>query len=185
MNLFLLQLWFELTKLFARKRTYVGFIAFVAAEGLIFHLLHLAQVKKSLAILMQRSGYLFTDLYTGPTLAFLMLYYTVVLLGRALSGARGRRFDRQGGGGRDAADDSLPARGSEPPAWPQISRVHRLHVHPVLLHRGQLGDHGASCSRGRDRFSFTRRSKVSSACCRSRKGCSVSPAPPSPWDSGC
>jgi ABC-2 type transport system permease protein len=81
MSLFLLQLRFELTKLFARKRTYVGFIAFLGAEALIFALLHKPGVKKSLAALMQRGGYLFSDLYTGPTLAFIMLSYTVILLG--------------------------------------------------------------------------------------------------------
>ena len=81
MNLFLFQLRLELTKLFARKRTYVGFIAFLAAETLIFSLLHLQGVKHSLEFLMKRSGYLFQDLYTGPTLAFLILSYTVLLLG--------------------------------------------------------------------------------------------------------
>jgi ABC-2 type transport system permease protein len=81
MSLFLLQFRFELIKLFARKRTYVGFISFLAAEALIFSLLHLPGVKRSLAHLMEKSGYLFHDLYTGPTLAFIMLSYTVVLLG--------------------------------------------------------------------------------------------------------
>lgn len=81
MSLFLLQLRHELSKLFARKRTYVGFVVFLGAEVLIFSLLHLPGVKKAMSFLMQRSGYLFADLYTGPTLAFIMLSYTAFLLG--------------------------------------------------------------------------------------------------------
>lgn len=81
MSLFFLQLRFELSKLFSRKRTYLGFVVFLIAELLIFSLLHLQGVKKSLAALMERSGYIFGDLYTGPTLAFMMLTYTASLLG--------------------------------------------------------------------------------------------------------
>jgi ABC-2 type transport system permease protein len=81
MSLFSLQLYHELEKLFARKRTYVGFIVFLAAEFLIFGLLHLPGVRRSMAILVQRNGYLFEDLYTGPTLAYIMLSSTVILLG--------------------------------------------------------------------------------------------------------
>jgi ABC-2 type transport system permease protein len=81
MSLFLLQSRLELIKLFVRKRTYVGFIVFLLAEALIFGLLHLPGVKRSMAFLIRRSGYLFSDLYTGPTLSFLMLSYTAFLLG--------------------------------------------------------------------------------------------------------
>lgn len=71
----------ELTKLFARKRTYIGFAAFLATELLILGLLHMPAAKKALERTVENSGYLFHEYYSGLTLAYLMMTNTLFFLG--------------------------------------------------------------------------------------------------------
>jgi len=81
MNLFILQLQGELWKLFARKRTYIGFGAFFALEVLILILFQLPKVQRSWRHLIEQAGYAFEGYFSGVTLAFQILFWTVFLLG--------------------------------------------------------------------------------------------------------
>jgi ABC-2 type transport system permease protein len=81
MSLFFLQLRGELRKLFARKRTYIGFGAFVALEVIILILLQLPKVQRSWKRLIERAGYVFEDYFSGITLAFQIVFWTTFLLG--------------------------------------------------------------------------------------------------------
>lgn len=81
MSLFFLQLRGELWKLFARKRTYIGFGAFFALEILILILFQLPKVQRSWRSLIEQAGYEFEGYFSGVTLAFQILFWTVFLLG--------------------------------------------------------------------------------------------------------
>ena len=81
MSLFLLQLGGELRKLFGRKRTYIGFGAFLLIEILILVLLQLPKVQRSFRHMIERSGYVFEQYFSGTTLAFEMLRWTIFFLG--------------------------------------------------------------------------------------------------------
>lgn len=81
MTLFLLQLSGELRKLFARKRTYIGFGAFFAMELLVLALLQLPRVQNAFRRVIEGSGYGFEEYFSGLTLAFQILGYTIFFLG--------------------------------------------------------------------------------------------------------
>src|ERR1051325_9286927 len=81
MSLFLLQLYGELWKLFARKRTYLGFGVFFALEILILLLFQLPKVQRSWRHLIEGAGYGFEQYFSGMTLAFQIVLYTTSLLG--------------------------------------------------------------------------------------------------------
>ncbi|MDR3405518.1 MAG: ABC transporter permease [Chthoniobacter sp.] len=81
MSLFFLQLRGELWKLFARKRTYIGFGAFFGLEVVILLLFQLPKVQRSFRHIVEQAGYGFEDYFSGVTLAFQVLYWTVFLLG--------------------------------------------------------------------------------------------------------
>ena len=80
-GLWFLQFRHELTKLFARKRTYIGFGAFLALESAVLILLNLKGVRNGYRHLIEQNGYVFEDYYSGPTLALSMVMGTVLLLG--------------------------------------------------------------------------------------------------------
>jgi len=79
--MFFTQLQNELLKLFARKRTYIGFGAFVCMEVIILALLQLPKAQKAFSELLTRNGYGFEEYYSGLTLAMVMILATVFLLG--------------------------------------------------------------------------------------------------------
>ena len=81
MSLFFLQLQGELWKLFARKRTYIGFGAFFGLEVVILILFQLPKVQQAWRGLIERAGYEFEGYFSGLTLAFQILFWTVFLLG--------------------------------------------------------------------------------------------------------
>jgi ABC-2 type transport system permease protein len=81
MKLFILQLRGELRKMFGRKRTYIGFGAFLLIEILILILLQLPKVQRSFRHMIERSGYIFEDYFSGTTLAFEILRWTIFFLG--------------------------------------------------------------------------------------------------------
>ena len=81
MSLFFLQMRNELHKLFARKRTYLGFAAFVAVEILLLLLLNLPKPTAGFRKLIEQNGYGFDQYFSGATLGLLMLMWTTFLLG--------------------------------------------------------------------------------------------------------
>ena len=80
-SLWLLQFRHELTKLFARRRTYIGFGAFLAVEFAVLLLLRVRKVEAFYRQQIEQNGYVFKDYYSGPTLAVSMVMGTVLLLG--------------------------------------------------------------------------------------------------------
>lgn len=81
MNIFMRQFQLELLKLFARKRTYIGFGAFLAAEILILSMIQLKPAQRAFSRLLETNGFLFQDYFSGLTMAFLMTSTTVFILG--------------------------------------------------------------------------------------------------------
>jgi ABC-2 type transport system permease protein len=81
MTLFLLQLGGELRKLFARKRTYIGFGAFLLVELLVMAGFQTSAAQRAFRRMLERSGYGFEEYFSGLTLAFEMLRWTILLLG--------------------------------------------------------------------------------------------------------
>jgi ABC-2 type transport system permease protein len=81
MSLFLLQLKGELWKLFARKRTYLGFAVFLGVEILVLVLFQIPMGKRWLRHTMERMGGVFEQYFSGLTLSMIMLPLTIVLLG--------------------------------------------------------------------------------------------------------
>ena len=81
MSIFLIQLRGELRKLFARKRTYIGFGAFLGVELAVLVLLRLPRVQEGLERLLERSGYVASDYLSGLTLGLIITLSTVFLLG--------------------------------------------------------------------------------------------------------
>ncbi|MFZ4774530.1 MAG: ABC transporter permease, partial [Terrimicrobiaceae bacterium] len=79
--LFLHQFSGELLKLFARKRTYIGFGAFLGVELLLIFLLNLDRVRRGVARVIEEVGYPAEAYLSGLTLAFLVLLSSVFLLG--------------------------------------------------------------------------------------------------------
>lgn len=80
MKLFLRQLGGEMRKLFARKRTFIGFGAFFAFELLVLFLLRLNKVQASISKVIEGAGYDVASYLSGPTLGFLIVVWTVFLL---------------------------------------------------------------------------------------------------------
>ena len=81
MRLFLRQFSAELLKLFARKRTWIGFGAFLALEMLVLALLQTKAAQRGFRNLIEGNGALFEDYFGGLTLAFYVILFTVLLLG--------------------------------------------------------------------------------------------------------
>lgn len=81
MSLFFHQLYGELWKLFARKRTHLGFGVFFSLEILILLLFQIPAIQRSFGRMVERVGYGFESYFSGLTIAFLTLYLTVFILG--------------------------------------------------------------------------------------------------------
>ena len=81
MTLFLLQLRGELWKLFARKRTYLGFGVFLGVESLVLILCQMPLGQQGLRRAIERFGAIFEQYFSGLTLAMIMVPITVILLG--------------------------------------------------------------------------------------------------------
>ncbi|HEX4083349.1 MAG TPA: ABC transporter permease [Chthoniobacteraceae bacterium] len=79
--LFLTQFRFELLKMFARKRTYIGFAAFLVMEIFVLFMLSLPKPQAHMRHLIEQNGYAFGDYYSGTTVAMMMLLWTTTLLG--------------------------------------------------------------------------------------------------------
>lgn len=75
------QIGHELFKLFARKRSYIGFGAFLLVQLTILALLELPKAKRAVSELLERNGLAFAEYYKGLTLAVVTIVFTFVLLG--------------------------------------------------------------------------------------------------------
>lgn len=81
MSLFWRQLSGELRKLFARKRTFIGFGAFLAFELAFLFFLRLPKVKANLSAAIDHIGYDPAVYMSGLTLGFLIATLTILMLG--------------------------------------------------------------------------------------------------------
>ena len=89
MRLFSLQLRGELWKLFARKRTHLGFAVFFTVEILILLLVHLPAGQRTMKKMIEGNGGIFGDYFSGLTLAMIMVTMTVFFLGALFLGLIG------------------------------------------------------------------------------------------------
>lgn len=71
----------ECFKLFARRRTYIGFGAFVVLQGLILALLQHPKARDSVATLLEQNGLGFDDHYRGLTLGIVVIAFSFTFLG--------------------------------------------------------------------------------------------------------
>ena len=79
-ELFFLQLKGELRKLFARKRTYIGFGAYIALEVAILALFQIPKVRRAFpGRMIERLGGAFDEYFSGQTLALIVLLVTFLL----------------------------------------------------------------------------------------------------------
>ncbi len=81
MMLLLRQIGDELLKMFARKRTYIGFGAFLAVQAAILLLLEHPKASRNVNELLSGNGLAFAEYYRGLTLAVLVIVFTFMLLG--------------------------------------------------------------------------------------------------------
>jgi ABC-2 type transport system permease protein len=79
--IFLLQFAGELRKLFARPRTYLGFVAFAIVELLMPFLLELDAVKGLFRGMIEQMGKSFDEYFSALTLALIVMRATVFLIG--------------------------------------------------------------------------------------------------------
>ena len=75
------QFGFELFKLYARRRTHIGFGAFLALQLLILGLLQHPRAKAQVAALLDANGLDFADHYRGLTLAIVIIAFSFTFLG--------------------------------------------------------------------------------------------------------
>lgn len=81
MTLFFRQWRGELLKLFARRRTYIGFGAFLLLETVLLVVFRLQGVERIFERLISRQGQAFGHYYSALTIAHLILGFSVLILG--------------------------------------------------------------------------------------------------------
>lgn len=81
MRLFFRQFSAELLKLFARKRTWIGFGAFLGLELLVFGISQTKGVQRAARNFIEGNGGLFDEYFGGLTLAFDIMAITAITLG--------------------------------------------------------------------------------------------------------
>ncbi len=81
MNLFIQQLAAESKKLFARPRTWMGYVAFFLMEALILVVYKLEGSKRALRAVVERNGLEFDSYYSSLTITFTIMIFSMVLLG--------------------------------------------------------------------------------------------------------
>ncbi len=75
------QVGWELRRMFARRRTWIGFGAFLVLQAMVLILLQTPRARRSFARLLERGGYGFEDYYAGLTLALVVVSLSFFLLG--------------------------------------------------------------------------------------------------------
>jgi len=81
MSLFFRQLYWELFRLFARRRTYIGFGVFLSVEILFYFLWTREKSEANMATFISRIAGGFDEYFSALTLAFLIVVFTMLLLG--------------------------------------------------------------------------------------------------------
>lgn len=79
--LFLSQLGGELRKLFARRRTWIGYGVFLVMEALLLFVFKLERSKEGMRELIERNGYRFDNYYTSLTVTYWVMGFSMFLLG--------------------------------------------------------------------------------------------------------
>lgn len=79
--LFLQQLYWELYRMFARKRTHIGFGVFLAVELVIYTLLTVDKAERGMEQRIERVAGGFDYHFSALTLAFLIVTFTMIVLG--------------------------------------------------------------------------------------------------------
>lgn len=78
---FLRQLLGELRKLFARRRTYIGYVVFLVMEALILFVFKLDGSKRAMRDLVERNGFGFNDYYSSLTVTYWVMGMSMFILG--------------------------------------------------------------------------------------------------------
>lgn len=71
----------ELRKLFARKRTYIGYGVFLVVEVIILVVFHLEKSQKAMRELMGQNGLAFENYYSSLTVTYMVMGFSMFLLG--------------------------------------------------------------------------------------------------------
>lgn len=79
--IFFEQLRGELRKLFARPRTYMGYVAFLALEALILFVYKLDGSKRASRIMLEQNGLDFGTFYSSLSISFMMILLSMFTLG--------------------------------------------------------------------------------------------------------
>lgn len=79
--LFLQQLRGELKKLFARRRTWIGYGVFLVMELILLTVFKLEQAKDTMRQLIENNGLAFAEYYTSLTVTYLVMGFSMFLLG--------------------------------------------------------------------------------------------------------
>jgi len=79
--LFLQQLRGELRKLFARRRTWIGYGVFLVMELILLTVFKLEQAKDTMRQLIENNGLVFDQYYTSLTVTYLVMGFSMFLLG--------------------------------------------------------------------------------------------------------
>jgi len=78
---FLRQLRGELSKLFGRPRTYLGYAVFLVMEAIILFVFKLERSQKNMRELIERNGFGFDDYYSSLTVTYWVMGFSMFLLG--------------------------------------------------------------------------------------------------------
>jgi len=79
--LFLQQLRGELRKLFARRRTWIGYGVFLAMEAILLTVFKLERAKDTMRQLIENNGLTFDTYYTSLTVTYMVMGLSMLLLG--------------------------------------------------------------------------------------------------------
>ena len=79
--LFPTQLRGELKKLFARRRTWIGYGVFLAMEAILLFVFKLDRSQQHMRRLIERNGFAFDDYYSSLTVTYWVMGFSMFLLG--------------------------------------------------------------------------------------------------------
>jgi ABC-2 type transport system permease protein len=79
--LFLTQLRGELKKLFARRRSWIGYGVFLAMEAILLFVFKLERSQEHMRMLIERNGFAFDNYYSSLTITYWVMGFSMLLLG--------------------------------------------------------------------------------------------------------
>ncbi|NJN05160.1 MAG: hypothetical protein HC814_00390 [Rhodobacteraceae bacterium] len=97
--MFLLQLRNELWKLFGKKRTYIGFVAFILAQNAMLLAFRFTKWEGDLQRVLSGNGYIAEQYVSALTVAVIMLIPQIILLMPLYATLVGGDMVAKGGGG--------------------------------------------------------------------------------------